>query len=55
MEMHQNGLMSGLEMADELYGQRAPRDVAVPATTMHQVFRGQVFKEGEEWCRGEDQ
>ena len=40
-----NGFMSGQELANELYEQKSAGDVAMPATTMHQTFRGSGFSQ----------
>ena len=44
-ELDLNGFMSGQELANELYAQKSAGDVAMPATTMHQTFRGSGFSQ----------
>ena len=44
-ELDLNGFMSGQELANELYEQKSAGDVAMPATTMHQTFRGSGFSQ----------
>ena len=39
-EFEINGVMAGQRLADELYGMRLPQESALPATTLHQTFRG---------------
>ena len=51
-EFEQNGEMSGQKLADELYGVRQPQENALPATTLHQTFRGSGFRGGRVIPRG---
>ena len=51
-EFEQNGAMSGQKLADELYGVRHPQENALPATTLHQTFRGSGFRGGRVIPRG---
>ena len=51
-EFEQNGEMSGQKLADELYGMRRPQENALPATTLHQTFRGSGFRGGRLIPRG---
>ena len=51
-EFEQNGVMSGQKLADELYGFRNPQENALPATTLHQKFRGSGFRGGRLIPRG---
>ena len=51
-EFEQNGVMSGQKLADELYGFRNPQENELPATTLHQTFRGSGFRGGRFIPRG---
>ena len=35
-----DGFMAGQKLANELYAQKSAGEVAIPATTMHQTFKG---------------
>ena len=51
-EFEINGVMAGQKLADELYGMRLPQESALPATALHQTFRGSGFRRGRMIPRG---
>ena len=51
-EFEQNGSMAGQKLADELHGVRGFTENALPATALHQTFRGSGFRRGRVIPRG---
>jgi len=51
-EFEQNGSMAGQKLADELHGVRGYTENALPATALHQTFRGSGFRSGRLIPRG---
>ena len=51
-EFEQNGPMAGQKLADELHGVRGFAENALPATALHQTFRGSGFRGGRVIPRG---
>ena len=45
-EFEIRGVMAGQRLADELYGMRLLQESVLPATTLHQTFRGSGFRGG---------
>ena len=51
-EFEQNGSMVGQKLADKLHGVRGYSENALPATALHQTFRGSGFRGGRLIPRG---